>query len=136
MSSAILALRAAIQARLAADAPLTGLIGPGRVHDEAPRAAKGVYVVHGDVDARDWSTGSDSGCEQEVTLVVWAGESGSSRLALEAAAAIVESLDHAPLALSGHSLVNLTWQSTELARDARTGLAFVTARFRAVTETH
>ena len=38
MSDAILAMRAAIQTRLAADAALTALIGPGRVHDEAPRA--------------------------------------------------------------------------------------------------
>jgi hypothetical protein len=104
MSDAILALRAAIQTRLAADADLTALIGAGRVHDEAPRAASGVYVVHGEVDARDWSTGSDKGCEQDVLLI-------------------------------GHRLVNLRGQSSRLARESRTGLASVTIRLRAVTET-
>ena len=84
MSDAILALRAAVQARLAADAALTALIGPDRIFDEAPRAARGLYVVHGEVEARDWSTGSDRGCEQEFALVVWAAQSGSSRQALEA----------------------------------------------------
>jgi hypothetical protein len=134
MSDPILALRGAIQAHLAADAALAALIGPGRVHDEAPRAASGVYVVHGDVEARDWSTGSGGGCEQDVALLVWAGESRSSRHALEAAARIVTALDESALTLEGHALINLRWQSSRLARDARTGLAFVTIRFRAVTE--
>lgn len=134
MSDAILALRGAIQQRLAADAALSTLIGSGRIHDEAPRAARGVYVVHGDVEARDWSTGSGSGCEQDVSLAVWAGESSSSRQALEAAALIAAALDDAALSVAGHVLVNLRWQSSRLARDARTGLAFVTIRFRAVTE--
>lgn len=134
MSDAILALRGAIQQRLAADAALSALIGSGRIHDEAPRAARGVYVVHGDVETRDWSTGSGSGCEQDVSLVVWAGESSSSRQALEAAALIAAALDDAALSVAGHVLVNLRWQSSRLARDARTGLAFVIIRFRAVTE--
>lgn len=135
MSDAILAMRAAIQTRLAADAALTALIGPGRVHDEAPRAARGLYVVHGEVDARDWSTGSDRGCEQELALVVWAAQSGSSRQALEAARLIVGALDDAELAPEGHTLVNLRWLSSRLAREPRNGLSFVTIRFRAVTET-
>jgi Protein of unknown function (DUF3168) len=134
MSDAILPLRAAIQAALAADAGLTALIGPGRVHDEAPRGADGVYVVHGEVEARDWSTGTERGCEQDFALTVWAGETGSSRLALEAAALIVTVLDEAMPALVGHRLVNLRWRSTRLARDSATGLAFVALRFRAVTE--
>lgn len=135
MSAAIPALRAAIQARLSTDTDLTGLIGAGRIHDEAPRAMQGVYVVHGEVDARDWSTGTESGCEQEFALTVWAGESASAKLALEAAGRIVVALDQAALTLIGHRLINLRWRSSRLSRDARTGLAFVTLRFRAVTET-
>lgn len=134
MSDAILSLRAAIQARLEADAELAALIGAGRIHDEAPRAASGVYIVHGDVEALDWSTGSDRGCEQDLGLTVWAGESGSSRLALEAAAHAVALLDEASLTLVGHRLVNLRWRSSRLSRDGATGLAFVAIRFRAVTE--
>lgn len=134
MSDAVLALREAVQAALAADAGLSALIGPGRIHDEAPRAARGVYVVHGEVEARDWSTGSGAGCEQDFSLVVWAGESASSRQALEAAALVETVLDDASLALSGHTLINLRWRASRLARDAATGLASVTLRFRAVTE--
>lgn len=135
MSDAILALRAAVQARLAADAALTGLIGPDRIFDEAPRAARGLYVVHGEVEARDWSTGSERGCEQEFALVVWAAQSGSSRQALEAVGLIVAALDQVALALDGHALVNLRWLSSRLARETRNGLPQVTIRFRAVTET-
>jgi hypothetical protein len=134
MSDAILTLRSAIQAHLAAHSALTALIGAGRIHDEAPRAAKGVYITHGEVDAQDWSTGSDSGCEQQVSLVVWAAEGGSSKLALQAASVIVAALNDAPLTLSGHRLIDLAWRSTKLSRDAATKLAAVTIRFRAVSE--
>ena len=135
MSDAILALRAAVQARLVANAALTTLIGPDRIFDEAPRAARGLYVVHGEVEARDWSTGSDRGCEQEFTLVVWAAQSGSSRQALEASGLIVAALDQVGLTLDGHALVNLRWLSSRLARETRNGLPQVTIRFRAAIET-
>ncbi len=134
MSDAILPLRRAIHAHLSSDAGLTALIGAGRIHDEPPRAASGLYVVHGEVSAEDWSTGSDRGCEQKLSLVVWAGESGSSRKALEAATRIVVSLEGAALAPEGHRLVNLRWLSSKLARDPKTHLSTVTLTFRAVTE--
>lgn len=134
MSDAILALRAAIQAQLVADAALTALIGAGRIFDEAPRALRGCYVVHGEVEARDWSAGAERGCEQELALVVWAAQSSSARLALEAAGLIVAALDEADLALEGHSLINLRWLSSRLAREPRSGLPGVTIRFRAATE--
>ncbi|MCU4182238.1 DUF3168 domain-containing protein [Bosea sp. BH3] len=135
MSDAILALRAAIQTRLAADAALTTLIGPGRIHDEAPRAMRGLYVTHGEAEASDWSTGTERGCEQEFNLYVWAAESASSRQALEAAGLIVAALDEAEFTVAGHALVNLRWLSSRLAREARKGVPFVMIRFRAVTET-
>lgn len=135
MSDAILPLRRAIHTHLAADAGLTALIGAGRIHDEPPRALNGLYVVHGEVAAEDWSTGSDRGCEQKFSLVVWAGESASSsRKALEAGARIVTSLDGAALTLEGHRLINLGWLASKLARDPKTHLPMVTLTFRAVTE--
>lgn len=134
MSEAILALRAAIQARLEADVALTALIGADRIFDEAPRAMRGLYVVHGEVEARDWSAGTERGCEQELALVIWAAQSSSARQALEAARLIVAALDEVDLAPEGHNLVNLRWLSSRLAREPRNGLPSVTVRFRAVTE--
>lgn len=134
MSDAILPLRRALQAHLVADTALAAMIGPGRIHEEPPRAASGLYVVHGEAVAEDWSTGSDAGCEQRLGLVVWAGETASSRQALEAAALIVARLNGAALALDGHLLVDLRWLSSRLARDPQTRLPTVTLSFRAVTE--
>ena len=94
-----------------------------------------VYKRQGEVEARDWSTGSDRGCEQEFALVVWAARSGSSRQALEAAGLIVTALDQVDLTLDGHALVNLRWLSSRLARETRNGLPQVTIRFRAAIET-
>lgn len=134
MSDAILPLRAAIQTLLAGDAALTALIGPGRVFDEAPRATRGLYITHGEVEARDWSTGSGNGCEQDLSLIIWAGESSSVKSALEAAALVALALDEARPALVGHRLIDLRWQTSRLSREPKTGLASVTSRFRAVTE--
>ena len=134
MSEAILALRAAIHARLAADGPLTALIGSGRIYEQPPRAAKGVYIVHGETEARDWSTGDSGGCELDVSLAVWAAEPSSARAALDAGAAVVRALEGADLTLSGHRLVLLRWLSSRLARDRRSDLPFVTVRLRALTE--
>lgn len=131
---AVLALRAAVQTRLSGDAALTALIGAGRIFDEAPRAATGPYLVHGEVEASDASAGTERACEQLFSLLVWAGQGGSSRLALEVAAAAVAALDGADLALEAHGLADLRWLSSRLSREAHTGLPRVTLRFRALSE--
>lgn len=134
MSDAILALRKAVHALLSADAGLTTLLGGARIHDEPPRAARGVYVVFGDVEALDWSTGSDRGCEQSLRLVVWAGDSASAVKVLEAGARIEALLHEAAPTLAGHRLINLRGTASAMARDDKTGLQRLTLTFRAVTE--
>ena len=134
MTSPILALRGAILAATQADAELAGLMGGAvRIHDEPPHAAEPVYAVFGDASARDWSTGSDRGHEQDATLVVWARE-GSARSALLAAERIVVLIDGAPLQLDGHRLVDLRVAGIDVRRDGGANLAQVTLRLRAVTE--
>jgi hypothetical protein len=134
MMGAVLALRLAVQAHLAADATLAALIGGPRIHDEPPRAAAGPYVVHGEADARDWSTGSDAGCEQTFQLVVWAGKPGATAEALAASARIGALLHEAVLTLVGHRLINLRQTSAQVRRDGKSALSRVTLSFRAVTE--
>jgi hypothetical protein len=134
MTSPILALRAAILAATQGDAELAALMGGAvRIHDEPPRAAEPVYAVFGDAGARDWSTGSDRGHEQDATLVVWARE-GSARSALLAAERMAALLDGAPLPLVGHRLVDLRVADIDVRRDGGANLAQVTLRLRAVTE--
>jgi hypothetical protein len=133
MASPILALRAAILAAAQGDIELVALMGGAlRFYDEPPRAAEPVYAVFGDASARDWSTGSDRGQEQDASIVVWAKE-GSARSALLVAERLAALLDGAAPALNGHRLVSLRVSSTE-ARRAETGLARVTLRLRAITE--
>jgi hypothetical protein len=134
MNGAILALRRAVQARLAGDAELTALLGGPRLFDEPPRAQAGPYIIHGEVDARDWSTGSDAGCEQTFQLVVWAGKAGETATALAIAARVGALLHEAELTLAGHRLVNLRQTTAQTRRDGKTGLSRLTLAFRAVTE--
>ena len=134
MTSPILALRAAILAMAQADLELASLMGGAvRLYDEPPRAAEPVYAVFGEARARDWSTASDRGHEQDASIVVWARE-GSARSALLVAERLASLLDEAALVLDGHRLVNLRVTEMNADRDADTNLARVTLRLRAVTE--
>ncbi len=128
-------MRAAILARLNADADLATLMGGAvRLHDEPPRAARGVYAVFSDVTARDWSTGSSRGEDQTLGLVVWA-EEGSAATGFAAVERIAALLQEADLALAGHRLVTLRMTETQAARDRATGRVRVTLRLRALIET-
>jgi hypothetical protein len=135
MTSPILALRAAILARLQSDADLAALMGGAvRLHDEPPRAAEPVYALFDDAVARDWPGDGGRGHEQEAALAIWA-KPGGARTALVAAERIAALLDDAALALDGHRLVNLRVTAIETARDDKAGVARATLRLRAVTET-
>lgn len=134
MPGPILALRAAILARLSADAGLATLMGGAlRLYDEPPRAAEPLYAVFGDAAARDWSADASAGHEHEAAIVVWA-KPGSARSALDAAERMAELLHDQALALAGHRLVLLRVTARESARDERTNLARATLRLRALSE--
>lgn len=134
-AAAILALREAIVSRLAADAALAGLMGGAvRLHDEPPRGANGIYAAFGEVVGRDWSTGSDRGTEQRLSIHVWS-RPGGAKPALAVAARIAALLDDAALVpLGGHRLVNLRVEAAETTRDKASGLVRVALRLRAVSE--
>jgi hypothetical protein len=135
MTSPILALRAAILATAQADAELASLMGGAvRLYDEPPRAIEPIYAVFGDASARDWSTATDRGHEHDMAISVW-GQDGSARSALLAAERLSVLLDGAAPVVNGHRLINLRVRATEATRDDKTGLARVTLRLRAVTET-
>lgn len=134
MTSPVLSLRAAIVARCAADPALATLMdGSGAIHDEPPAGAEPVYAHFGDADLADWSTGSDTGHEQRIAIVVWA-RPGSAASAIAAAERIAALLHDAPLALAGHRLVQIRVESAAHERDDETDLLRVTVRLRAVTE--
>lgn len=134
MTSPILALRRAIIDTASADTELTSLMGGAlRLYDEPPRNAEPVYALFGDVTAQDWSTDTDRGHEQNLTLVVWS-ERGTARAGLSVAERLAAILDDASLILDGHRLVNLRVTEIASARDKDTQLARITLHLRAVTE--
>jgi hypothetical protein len=133
MSTAAVALCAAIHDALAADAPLTSQLGGAKVYDEIPRAAVFPYVTLGEAEVSDWSTATESGEEHQLTLHAWSRQ-GGHREAHEITGALLQALDDAPLSLTDHRLVNLRFTLANIRRepDGRTYRAVV--RFRAVTE--
>lgn len=134
MTSPLLALRAAIRARCAADTALAALLGgTGAIHDEPPRAAAPVYALFGDAEARGRTDASGRLDEHELSVVVWA-RPGSAASGLAAAGRIAELLDDAPLALDGHRLVLLAADAVAVDRDRDTNLARAVVKLRAVPE--
>ncbi|MEA2990407.1 MAG: hypothetical protein QOG83_3118 [Alphaproteobacteria bacterium] len=133
MTTAAVALRAAIHDALVADTPLTAILGAPRIYDEPPKGVSFPYVTLGEARISDWSTGSEGGQEHQLTLHAWSRQ-GGHREAHLVAGALLQALDDANLALTDHRLVNLRFALADVRResDGRTYHALV--RFRAVTE--
>jgi len=126
-------LQQSIFAALGADAQLAALVGPGRVFDDVPQGTALPYVALGSIAAQDWSTGSEDGTEHVFTVHVWSGARGKKQ-AHEILRAIRATLHDQPLAVAGHSLINLRHERSEVRRDTDGETVHGTARFRAVTE--
>ncbi|MDB5560388.1 MAG: hypothetical protein JWQ36_3322 [Enterovirga sp.] len=134
MTSPILALRAAILARCAGDAALAAMLGgTASIHDEPPAGAVPVYAVWGEAEARDASSSTEHGHEQDLAIRIWA-RPGSAASALAGAERMAELLDDGALSLTGHRLVRLSMTALEIGREDRTNLARAVLRLRALTE--
>ncbi|HMN72454.1 MAG TPA: DUF3168 domain-containing protein [Rhodoblastus sp.] len=133
MSSPVLALRRAILAALAADAPLRALLDGAHVYDEAPPGAPTPRIAFADAQSRDWSAQSSHGAEQILVLTVWSGARGT-REALDIADRVVALLDEAALTLVGHRLIDLRFVALATKREQNGRYARADIRFRATTE--
>ena len=133
MTSAAADLQKALFAALAADTGLTALLGPGKVFDHAPANVAFPYVSLGRTGVYDWSTGTESGTEQLLTLHVWSKAKGR-REVLAVMEAIRARLAGAALTLDDHHLVNLRLECAEARYDDDLSVHHGLLRFRAVTE--
>jgi len=133
MSSPAWELQKAVYAALKGDSALVALLGGARVYDDVPRGAVFPYVTFGPATARDWSTGTDGGCEHLITLRAWSKGGGEKEvhLVLEAIRVV---LHEAALTLDGHRLVNLRHEVSDTLRGADGETYQGVVRFRAVTE--
>ena len=132
-TAASAALRAAVHDALAADAALTALLGGPKVYDEPPRAAAFPYVTLGETRIADFSTGTESGAEHQLTLHAWSRQGGHKEAHM-IAGALLAALDEAPLALTDHTLVNFRFAVADVRREADGRTYHALVRFRAVTE--
>lgn len=133
MTSSSIALQSAIFTTLQADTALLALLGGPRIHDYAPQPVAFPYVTFGQSLTRDTDTSLEPGDEHVLTLHVWSRTEGRKEAA-ELVAVIRDALHDRPLPLTGHRLVNLRHEFSELRRDADGETVRGLVRFRAVTE--
>jgi hypothetical protein len=133
MTTAHVALRAAIHDALRADSALATALGGEKVYDEPPRDAEFPYVTLGEARLIDASSDGGQTQEHQLTLHAWSRKGGHREVHV-IAGALLQALDDAPLTPDGHRLVNLRFSIADIRResDGRTYHALV--RFRAVTE--
>lgn len=133
MASASWTLQQAIYASLTSDSTLVALLGEARVYDDVPERRVFPYVTFAPGAVRDWSTGTEAGSEHAVVLHVWSRGAGRKE-ALAIMEALRVCLDDAAATLSGHRLVNIRHEASEVRRDADGETYQGVVRFRAVTE--
>lgn len=133
MSSAGLELQKGIYQTLKLHAPLSALLGGGRVYDDVPQRAELPYVTFGQSSTRDWSTGTERGHEHVVTLHVWSRAAG--RKEVHRIMDVLEGLLHeqAPV-LTDHRIVNLRHEHSDARRDSDGEIYHGIVRYRVVTE--
>lgn len=133
--SPLLAMRAGLITRFAADSALVALLGgSARLYDEPPRGAPPVYAQFGDAEVRDDSVDGAGRHLHRHDLIVFA-KPGSARTALDAAARMAALLDRADMPLQGCRLVTIRVSALKTTRDPRSGEARASLTVEAVTET-
>ena len=130
MAGSVNALQAAIHARLAGDAALSAMIGPGSVFDRRVTGRPMPYLVLSGIATTDYGPDAE---EHLVTIEAWS-EAEGRREAQEIAARVKALLDDAALPLTGFALVNLRHRSTRARREPKSKAQVAEMVFRAVTE--
>ena len=131
--SPILAVRKAIRTAIETMPQLQAYLKNRTIFDEAPSGLAPPYSYFGETQLRDWSVDEASGAEQFITLSVVTLHNGIA-VAVNIGQQIVERLNHAPLSLDDHSLIDISFISMETRREQTGRLSKVNIRFRVTTE--
>ena len=126
-------LQQAVYGVLSGSAPLAALLGGPRIYDDVPHGAVYPFVTMGQTSSSDWGTGSGDGEEHIVTLHVWSSFGGRSE-AQVIMGQIRDLLHTAHVTLTGHTLVNLRQQFSDIRREADGVTIHGLLRYRAVTQ--
>jgi hypothetical protein len=132
MSAPVNELLAALQVAVMADAALSALIGADGFSDRRLRATRFPAISLGTVEARDWSTGTETGFEILLTLEVWSEQGRrEAEVLADGLRRLAQGLDPA---LATFRLVNMVHRRTVSRREAKTGLFVAEVTMRAVLE--
>lgn len=126
---AILALKAALRARLLSTPAVTAIVGQA-VHDAPPREANPPYLVLGDAIARDNGAVASEGHVIDLDLIAVTRERGT-RGGLDFAHAIETALASAPIAPEGFQASLVLVRETITRHDPVASLSRVSLRLRA-----
>jgi len=126
-------LQQAVYAALNSNTALVTLLGGARIYDEVPHAAAYPFITMGQTSSTDWGTGTEDGEEHIVTLHVWSAYGGRSEAQI-IMGAIRGTLHTARLTLSGHTLINLRQQFSDIRREADGITIHGLLRYRATTQ--
>lgn len=128
------ALQQAVLTALTGDAALQALIGnPARVYDAVPPDPTYPYVVIGEGNAADWDTKDSDGMDQVMTIHAWSRYRGLKE-AKQIMGAVLDALDQQALAVTGHTLVQLRFEFSDVLMDPDGLTRHGVQRFRALTE--
>lgn len=124
--------RAALSALKASEA-LRALLGGDHIYDAVPTRPLYPYVTIGPHTLREFSTGDSAGKEHTFTVTAFSRAQGF-REVNAIAEAIASALMPQSLSLSGHKLVLLRPDTTEIRRAADALTSRATVIFRAISE--
>lgn len=126
-------LQKALFDALKGNAALSAALGGAKIFDHAPANVLFPYVTFGRTSVYDWSTGTEKGTEQLLSLHVWSKSKGRKET-LDIMDMVRTSLDDAALTLDEHNLVNLRLEYSEIRFEEDLTVYHGLLRFRAVTE--
>lgn len=113
-----LALQKGVRAALVADAIITGLVG-SRVYDEPPQNVTFPYMRFGDIDPSAFDTDNTEGALVGVSIEAHSRAASGRVEVVQMAEAVREALhrQEASVTVSGHTLVELIFQTFSVTRD-------------------
>ena len=123
-----------IETTLKADSALQAFIGTtARVFDHVPQSSIYPYVVIGETTGEDFDTKTEDGMAQQVMIHTWSRYRGSKE-AKQIMGAVVDALDQQALSVTGHTLVLLRFEFSDLFLDPDGLTRHGVQRFRALTQ--
>lgn len=131
------AVQTAVVTALKADAALIALVNTtgsnAGIYDFVDADTPFPYVVVGEGNARAMDTKTEHGMDQTLMIHTWSEYRGMKQVK-EIMAAVVDALDRAALSVTGHDLIDLRFEFSDILLDPDGLTRHGVQRFRVMTE--